>query len=78
MTLSELYQYLKSKELYCEIDCWEDGKFEIRIEWGDWKHDHAYCDYLMRQIGYKLIAEDVFEEDGSDCYSSTHYYEKTL
>lgn len=21
--------------------------YDIQIEWGDWKHDHAYCDHLM-------------------------------
>ena len=30
----------------------------------------------MEYIGYKEIAEDVTEEDGSDCYSSIHTFAK--
>lgn len=55
---------------------WEDGQIEVEIGWGDWKHDHLYCDHIMRENGYILINEDVIEEDGSDTYSSIHYYRK--
>lgn len=55
-----------------------NGKFgtEVHIEWGDWKHDHARLDYLMANIGYMKTNEEVTDEDGSDCYSATHYYEQ--
>ena len=46
----------------------------IEIIWGDWKHDHAYADYVMKQNGFTKIHEEVTEEDGSDCASSIHYY----
>lgn len=46
----------------------------IEIVWGDWKHDHAYADYVMKQNGFTKIYEEVTEEDGSDCASSIHYY----
>lgn len=55
---------------------WEDGQIEVEIGWGDWKHDHIFCDHIMRENGYTLINEVVTEEDGSDCYSSIHYYKK--
>ena len=41
-------------------------KVEIEIGWGDWKHDHLYCDHIMKENGYTLINEVVTEEDGSD------------
>ena len=44
----------------------------IPISWGDWKHDHACCDYVMKTLGYPLVQTQVTEEDGSDCYSADH------
>ena len=46
----------------------------IDIEWGDWKHEHGYADYIMSINGFDKITEKLTEEDGSDCYSSIHYY----
>ena len=49
----------------------------VEISWGDWKHDHIWCDNLMGYLGYDTYSEeDVTEEDGGDCYSATHYYQK--
>ena len=52
----------------------------IKIEWGDWKHEHGYADYVMQQNGFVKVGEQDYEEDGSDCYSSTHvyYYNRVL
>lgn len=47
---------------------------EIDIEWGDWKHDHTFADYVMSQHGFVYVDEHITEEDGSDTYSSIHYY----
>ena len=55
-----------------------DGTFEIHIWWGDWKHSHLLLDNAMKDLGYKKTYEEVTEEDGSDCYSSIHYYEKIV
>lgn len=48
--------------------------FEIPISWGDWKHSHARLNYIMGLCGYDKAGEEVTESDGSDCYSSIHYY----
>ena len=48
---------------------------EILVDWGDWKHDHAYIDYLMKVNGFKKVGEELTEVDGSDCYSSVHSYQ---
>ena len=61
---------------YREIDENSLGEIRIEIGWGDWKHSHAYTDFLMSELGYQLDDEIVTEEDGSDCYSSLHYYSK--
>lgn len=54
----------------------DSESFVVEIEWGDWKHDHSFCDDLMAVMGYTLEDEVVTEEDGSDCYSSRHIYRK--
>ena len=53
-----------------------DGIIHVHITWGDWKHDHWRCDYIMSGLGYRLLNEVVTEEDGSDCYSALHTYVK--
>lgn len=64
--------------------CYNDGVFtnsegitSVEISWGDWKHEHIWCDHLMRYLGYTTSCEEeVTEENGSDCYSAIHFYEK--
>ena len=51
-----------------------NGLYCILIEWGDWKHSHSYCENVMRELGYTFEGETIVEENGSDCYSSVHYY----
>ena len=68
-------QLVAAHEIEYEWGVCEDG-ISITIEWGDWKHDHAYMDYLMRTNGFQKIGEQVTEEDGSDAYSSIHSYQK--
>jgi len=46
----------------------------VEVNWGDWKHDHARVDYILGECGFTKMTEHVTEEDGSDCYSSIHYY----
>lgn len=46
----------------------------VHIPWGDWKHDHLRCDYLLGNLGLTCVNTEVTEEDGSDCYSAVHYY----
>ena len=76
--VQEIQEYLKENEIFGEVAEW-NNQIVISIEWGDWKHDHAYLDYLvtnyliLKGIGY-VASEVVDEEDGSDCYSATHYF----
>lgn len=46
----------------------------VEILYGDWKHDHARADWLLRDMGCTLIGTEVTEDDGSDCYSAIHYF----
>lgn len=76
----ELLQYLRDNNFYYEVDIYDD-KIYVEITWGDWKHDHGWCDYLIEDFFnkkpeiYKVIGTvNVTEENGSDCYSATHIY----
>lgn len=61
-----------------EVNESPDGKAVIvSVEWGDWKHSHAYLNKLMERLGYTKIHEIVTEQDGSDCYSAEHHFTKT-
>jgi hypothetical protein len=71
----EIDAYLREQGIPCEVFAPKDNSFiDVNIEWGDWKHDHLCCDKLMEELGYTLDNECVTDEDGSDCYSSTHTY----
>jgi hypothetical protein len=72
----KVQEFLKEKEAdYSDMVITENG-IEISVEWGDWKHSHLYLDYLMKELGYVYSHEQITEEDGSDCYSSIHFYKK--
>ena len=57
-------------------DIYGDKTISVEIIWGDWKHDHLFCDSLMEVLGYKHVNTKVTEEDGSDTYSAIREYEK--
>lgn len=67
---------LKEGNLYGEIETYPNGEVSVLIEWGDWKHEHAYLRYLMQKNGFTETGENVTEEDGSDCYSAIHTFKK--
>lgn len=51
-----------------------ENKVSVDIMWGDWKHDHLCCDYVLGKEGFKHITTVTTQEDGSDCYSAIHYF----
>ena len=59
---------------FTEVNSYDDGTYEVVIEWGDWKHDHLYCDVIMKELGYELSLVTDTEENGSDCYSAIRTY----
>ena len=72
---TEVEEILKEGELFGDISTY-DNQVEVHIEWGDWKHEHAYLRYLMEQKGFIQTDENITEEDGSDCYSAVHVFRK--
>lgn len=69
-------KYLSDNDICCEVGK-EGPMISVDISWGDWKHEHGFCDILMSYIDYRIINEVLTEENGSDCYSAIHFYYKT-
>lgn len=63
---------------FWNYECWPhpDGLPVVCIEIynGDWKHEHSRLDYVLKEHGYVKMGERLTEEDGSDVYSSIHYF----
>ena len=76
----EIRNYLQENDIYSEVYVESDGRLAVHIDDGDWKHEHLYTDRMVSKFFYNkgLLVDtetQVTEEDGSDCYSATHYYE---
>ena len=81
-TLEETHmldKYISDNEVYHD-GVWHETEniVAVQCEWGDWKHTHGWLRTMMGYIGYKEVYEDVTEENGSDCYSATHGFVKTI
>ena len=73
--VSMISSYLSENEVYAEV--YHDGEeVVVSISWGDWKHDHGWCENLMSYIGYEQTNVVETEENGSDCYSADHFFAK--
>lgn len=74
--IKEAEAFLKknNRNYFVSISSYMQNGIDIEIYWGDWKHDHLACDYLMNQLGLEKANEITTEVDGSDVYSSVHVY----
>ena len=76
---NDLSSHFNELGAYYEIWPEEDG-LSIEINWGDWKHDHLWCDYEVNEFvkskNHEVVshAEELTDEDGSDTYSAIHSY----
>jgi hypothetical protein len=74
-------KYLRDNNLYVDVAIDKSevvDTVKIYISWGDWKHEHLRCDYLMNELGYMKVNVVETEEDGSDCYSAERWYERKV
>lgn len=78
--VDKVRDYLNENKLYtydiryADMDAPLRNCVVVEIVWGDWKHDHARCDWLVKQVGGTPEYTEVTNEDGSDCYSAIHAY----
>lgn len=54
----------------------ESGNFHVTIE-GDWKHDHLRLLQTMHRLGYRAVAEKVYDSD-SDWYKADYVFADEL
>lgn len=75
--IEKIESIFKANDLYADV---YESKFSnticVEINWGDWKHEHLRCKWLMSENGFEHIREEIIDENGSDCYSSIHYFKK--
>lgn len=77
--INEVYETLNAEGFYTD-GIYTDSNLPdcilcIDINWGDWKHEHARLKWLMdEKFDTTYFGNKVTEEDGSDCYSATHYF----
>ena len=77
MTIEKYIEKIfKENDVWYEVDYSTNNEIMIFVEYGDWKHDHLFIDYLMEKNGFLKTDEVLTWEDGSDCYSSVHHYKK--
>lgn len=75
--VNEVDKLLNDNNLYYNVFDAEDNTVAIEVE-GDWKHDHAYLNNFMQEHGFVFNGEDSVENNGTDFYTSTHYFKKNL
>lgn len=77
---NEIVKLLSDNNIWAEVGVNPiSDMIEIEINWGDWKHEHLRTDYLvgtyLNSNGIHFMkSEQETENDGSDTYSSIHYY----
>lgn len=77
MTIESIIKKIfKTNEIWYDYFIKNENECELSIEYGDWKHDHLFIDHLMRENGFEKTDEMLTWEDGSDCYSSVHFYKR--
>lgn len=74
MSIEEkIYEIMKENKLYGDVSV-NKNVAEIEIS-GDWKHEHLRLKFLMLEnFDIQEHNEVVIEEDGSDYYTSIHYF----
>lgn len=74
----KIYELMSKNHIMGEVVDYNDQTRMIAVEvrWGDWKHEHARLDWLMKEnfSDLRSIHEVTTEDNGSDCYSAVHYY----
>lgn len=80
LVYNEIVKLLNDNNLWAEVGIDPISYIiEIEISWGDWKREHLRTDFLvgtyLNSKGIRFMkSEQETENDGSDTYSSIHYY----
>ena len=74
--LPKIEELLTTNHIGCEVEPYDMiPAFTVHISWGDWKHEHLHARWLIEEANLgTFIKSETTDEDGSDCYSATHYF----
>jgi len=71
--VKKVQKLLDENHIYADV--YLNGPLCVDISWGDWKHEHLRCDWLIKEhFNVLLNNTTTTEENGSDCYSAIHRY----
>ena len=76
MMIEKVERMLFDEHISAYVDtCGSLPVLTVKIDWGDWKHDHLRAKYLItKNFPLEHFNSETTEEDGSDCYSAIHYF----
>ena len=71
----KILDLFKKNNVWYEYGWTADGNLEVDVSNGDWKHDHIFLEYFMRDAGYEQVEVRLYgPPTGGDWYSAVHVF----
>ena len=71
----KILDLFKKNNVWYEYGWTADGNLEVDVSNGDWKHDHIFLEYFMRNAGYEQVEVRRYgPPTGGDWYSAVHVF----
>lgn len=71
----KILDLFKKNEVWYEYGWTAEGNLEVNVSNGDWKHDHIFLEYFMRNAGYEQVEVRMYgPPTGGDWYSAVHVF----
>ena len=71
----KILDLFKKNNVWYEYGWTADGNLEVNVSNGDWKHDHIFLEYFMRNAGYEQVEVRMYgPPTGGDWYSAVHVF----
>lgn len=71
----KILDLFKKNNVWYEYGWTADGNLEVNVSNGDWKHDHIFLEYFMRNAGYEQVEVRLYgPPTGGDWYSAVHVF----
>ena len=71
----KILDLFKKNNVWYEYGWTAKGNLEVDVSNGDWKHDHIFLEYFMRNAGYEQVEVRLYgPPTGGDWYSAVHVF----
>ena len=71
----KIIDLFKANNVWYDYGWTADGKLEVNVSDGDWKHDHIFLDHFMTNARYERVEERIYgQPTGGDWYSAVHVF----